>query len=100
MEMNLVNSLTDQQKREYLAVSRVFGTEGWQILSNHYKSLAEQMLQVGANAGSWDEVVAAKAMRLAYDTFANLEDATEASFTQLAQATQAQVNFEDEGNFE
>ena len=100
MDMNLLNALSDQQKSEYLAITRTLDGPGWDILSNYYQDRVADHIKAGANAGSWEENRILLGARLAYEEFANLRDAIEERFEELAHEALAPAESEDEERFE
>lgn len=101
MDMKLLNALSGEQKREYMAVMRTLEDTGWEILSKHFGDLAEQLVVAGANASTWDENRIILGRRIAYLEFANLREGVEAQFEQLAQEIVAATNpTEDDEDYE
>lgn len=100
MDMNLLNALSDQQKSEYLAITRTLDGPGWDILSKYYQDRVADLTLAGANASSWEDNRFILGQRLGYEEIANLREAIEERFEELALEASTTTESEDEERFE
>lgn len=100
MDMNQLNHLSDDQKRDYMELSRVFAEKAWERITEIYKQKAEAAEKAGANAGTWEENRYLLGLRHAYEEFASLEENTESLFVQLSESAQEVQETVDEEIFE
>lgn len=100
MDMNQLNALTDEQKTEYLELSRLFQEPGWKRLVEYFEQKEQAMLMAAANANSWEDNRIACGLRTAYQEFINMEDTTYAVYTSISEAATEEQHYIEEEEFE
>jgi hypothetical protein len=88
--------LDANQKERYMALERLFESDGWHIVKAWADTCCGEALNRIVNSQSWDQNRVAVGARIAYLHMLNLESATEAEFTQyVEQAKEAKVDAEE-----
>jgi hypothetical protein len=85
MDLEQLKYLTPDQKDRYVTLERMFDSKGWAVVEAWAKQRATLEYQRAATASGWDDHRLATGSRLAYEQIANLREATEQEFVDLAE---------------
>lgn len=82
--MEVYKHLTDQEREEYSALEEMMSSKGWGILVKRAEEAITQLITYGAAAPNWDENRTALGMKKVWERLANLREATDFEYAELA----------------
>lgn len=100
LDLEQIKNLTPAQKDRYMALERMFATDGWRIVTEHVTGLANDAAERELNAVNWETNRVWHGARAALLQMANMQDVTEKEFAALAANREEAQQDEDETKFE
>lgn len=84
MNMELANALTGEARAEYMALARMFETEGWRYFVKRMHAELDSARQRKEHAVSWETNRVAHGEVYVYTTLTELDDAVESEYASIA----------------
>lgn len=88
LSLEEVQRLDDQNRGEYLALRRLFESEGWRLLSAWVSEQQRGQMNQQLIAKNWDSVLLCRGAFAAYETVRTLEQAMELVYRRIVEDAQ------------